>query len=75
MTQQIKPTEYLYGVEPHVFSELPYADALHVKCILADELLHELLELPLESRDLKRITDVFDSVRFNKKLLEEIGYQ
>ncbi len=75
MRPKLKPTIYLYDVEPEVFADLPYAEALQKKKELASALLEKLLQEPLAVRDLKRVTDVYDAVRFNKNLLEEIGIQ
>ncbi len=73
MKKGFKLTEYLYGVPPHTFSDLPYKTALSVKMDCAKRLLKLLQSLPIQHRDLHRIADVYDAIRFNRSLLEEIG--
>ena len=65
-------TQYLYGIEPHELMQLNYFDAITLKHALAKELIAELYEEPMDSRDEERITKVHKSIRFNHKLLEEL---
>jgi len=65
-------TEYLYNISPHRLMQLNYFEAITLKHELAKELIAELYEEPMDSRDEERIDKVAKSISFNKKLLEEL---
>jgi len=65
-------TEYLYNISPHKLMQLNYFDAINLKHELAKELIAELYEESMDSRDEERIDKVAKSISFNKKLLEEL---
>ena len=75
-------TKYLYNIEPEVFWDKPYHEALKIKLEAGKKFYNELLEqerkayisgssfdsqYPLR----KQIKKVEDAIKHNKKLLEE----
>jgi len=70
--KKLPPTEYLYNCSPTEFASLPYQEALEVKMEKARELLRVLVDVPLKDRDLRRISEVADAMRFNRELLDEL---
>jgi len=69
----IKSTEYLYNCSPQEFIALPYKQALEYKFNKAQMLLFELMEVHYSQRDDERVKHVFNAVKFNQKLLEELN--
>lgn len=64
----MKSTEYLYGKSP---SELPPMDeGLIARTKAASTLLEQLLDEPLETRDVPRMNAVIDAIAHNTALLE-----
>lgn len=68
----MRSTMYLYGVSPSEFMSLPYASALSFKAQAAKKLLYELMEPDYIGRDDERINAVFDAIKWNQRLLDEI---
>lgn len=68
----IKSTMYLYQVSPKAFQDLPYKQALQFKLLAAKELIRHLLEPHYTERDNERINAVFNAIRWNTSLLEEL---
>jgi hypothetical protein len=68
----MKKTEYLYGVHPRQFAELPYKDALTVKIQAAIELRGKILEEDYWTRDDERLNAVIKAIKFNEALISEI---
>jgi len=68
----MKTTQYLYGVSPTEFSDLPYSIALQYKIGKASILIEELYEVSHPIRDDIRIHDIHKAIKFNAKLLEEL---
>lgn len=65
----MKKSEYLYGKPIQAF---PYAKSHYkAKICSAKELLKELVSIPLENRDEKRVNDVLKAISFNEQLLKE----
>lgn len=65
-------TEYLYGVKPKEISlEQTAREFLEQRIHLAQELLDELLNESIETRDLNRVRAVYDAINFNKSLLSQ----
>jgi hypothetical protein len=71
----MKTTQYLYNVSPKEFAELPYHQALQYKIDKAKELIVTLLEPSYQNRDDERIKAVFDAIKWNQKLLQELKEQ
>ena len=65
-------TEYLYNIHPTKLMQLNYFDAITLKYNLAKELIAELYEEPMDTRDEDRIFAIHKAISFNKKLLEEL---
>ena len=65
----MKKSEYLYGRPIQAFPDAKshYQSKIHS----AKELLKELVSVPLENRDEKRINDVLKAISFNEQLLKE----
>lgn len=64
----MKSTEYLYGVS---LKELPSMEEAYKERIdKAKELLTVLLDVPLKERDITRINDVLNGIKYNRKLLK-----
>jgi hypothetical protein len=64
---------YYYGCDLANLKQAPYTDALLYKLIKAND-LKTVLVLEHNMDDAVRISDVNDSVKFNRRLLVEIGY-
>lgn len=65
----MKKSEYLYGRPIQAFPDAKnhYQSKIHS----AKELLKELVSIPLENRDEKRVNDVLKAISFNEQLLKE----
>lgn len=78
-----RSTLELYGCKPERFSHLPYKEALELKVTLAKEQLGKVTKdlnmidpgSPYEaySRLVHLQKDVLDAIKFNERLLDEIG--
>jgi len=67
----MKTSEYLYGVEGKVFTDMKYKQALYYKMVKAREIIRELQKTPFCNRDDKRINDILKAIEFNRMLIEE----
>jgi len=76
----MRTTEYLYGVKPHVFQNMKYANAIELKHTLAKKVFHELSKEYTskngswdETFDIRvRLTEVQKAINHNKQLIEEL---
>jgi len=64
-------TEFLYGIKPKKLKKMKYYKAIRYKLKKAKELMDELYEVSLYSRDEDRIYKVHKAIQFNEKLLDE----
>lgn len=70
--KQYRTTQYLYGVKPSQFKDMPYREALEFKLQNAKALI-EMLHIPeLGSRDEERIREVFDAIGLTEYLIREL---
>ena len=69
----MKPSSYHYGIEIKEFKNLPYEEVLYKKILLAKKLLKKLV-IDENMEDYHRINDVQKAIKFNGKLLLELGY-
>ena len=68
----MKTTEYLYGIDANILTDMNYKEALNYKLKSAKQLISSLHKIEMGHRDEKRIDDVFDAIDFNDKLLMEL---
>jgi len=66
-------TEYLYGIKPAAFAEMPYLKALAFKKEAARALVESLIVPHYSVRDDERVHAALSAIRFNEKLMEEMG--
>ncbi len=66
-------TRYLYDIDALELSTLNYEDALRHKHSCATALIAELMEVHYSKRDEERVNSVFNAIKFNKALLEELN--
>ena len=63
----MKTTEYLYGKS--ITELIKMDEALKDRIQSATQLLHKLLEVPLDTRDFTRINAVLKAIEHNNKIL------
>ncbi len=77
----MKTTEYLYGIDAHILTDMPYKQALEYKIesakalqLMLNRQARKVLKIPQEYDPLlKRWTDADKAVEFNNKLLQELA--
>lgn len=69
----MKDSFYYYDVEIKDFKNLPYEEVLYKKILLAKKLLKKLV-IDENMQDYHRINDVQKAIKFNGKLILELGY-
>ncbi|MDK2062772.1 hypothetical protein PT520_09610 [Aliarcobacter butzleri] len=69
----MKESSYYYGVEIKPFKDLTYEEVLYKKILLGKKLLRKLV-INKNMEDYRRINDVQKAIKFNEKLLFELGY-
>ena len=69
----MKDSSYYYDAEIKSFKDLPYEDVLYKKILLAKKLLKKLV-IDEDMQDYHRINDVQKAIKFNGKLILELGY-
>lgn len=69
----ILPTHELYEVEPSIFYDMSYPDALKLKIELAKKLIAKLNKEHYLKRDSNKITKALSAIKFNETLLKEMG--
>lgn len=69
----MKESSYYYGVEIKPFKDLTYEEVLYKKILLGKKLLRKLV-INKNMEDYRRINDVQKAIKFNEKLLLELGY-
>ena len=67
-----KTSNYLYGVNPKLFKDLLYKDALQFKVECCDLLLMGLMEVNYKDRDDYRIYRIMKARKFNEALITEL---
>jgi len=72
ITSMKNTTEYIYGIKPEVFADLPYRDALVVKRDAAESHVRTLITPHFMERDDARFSAAYDAVKFNQKLIDEL---
>lgn len=68
----MKSTQYLYGVEPSRFSDMPYRLAIEFKIECCKELKDDLLIDGYRAADVERLDAVVKAEKFNNQLLKEL---
>jgi len=68
----VTTTFYLYGIEPERLMQLNYFEAITLKHELAKDLIAELYEEPMDSRDEDRIAKVHKAIKHNQDVLKEL---
>lgn len=69
----MKSSSYYYGIEIIKYKTFEYEDVLYIKILAAKKLLRKLVH-DEEMEDKHRINDVIKAIKFNEKLLLELGY-
>lgn len=69
----MKPSSHYYDTEIKDFKNLPYEEVLYKKILLAKKLLKKLV-IDEDMQDYHRINDVQKAIKFNGKLILELGY-
>ena len=69
----VKDCYYYYGVYPEDFKDKIYHEALKFKINSAKKLVKLILKDNVMDCDRHRLNDVLNAIKFNKKLLNEIG--
>lgn len=67
-----KSTYYLYDLDPKLFINLSYVEAINLRINSAKKLLKVLFEPHYMDRDNSRINRVHKTIKFNQALLEEL---
>lgn len=70
----MQTSNYLYGNNLHELSGLLYPEALVIKIVYANKLLHELVHTD-QMADSQRINAVSKAKIFNRNLLLELGFE
>jgi len=65
-------TKYLYNIDPHELASMNYLEAIEYKLTSAKQLIADLYEIRMDSRDEDRIFKVHKAINFNKELLKEL---
>ena len=69
----MKASSHYYDTEIKDFKNLPYEEVLYKKILLAKKLLKKLV-IDENMQDYHRINDVQKAIKFNGKLILELGY-
>ena len=69
----MKDSSYYYDAEIKSFKDLPYEEVLYKKILLAKKLLKKLV-IDKDMEDYHRINDVQKAIKFNGRLILELGY-
>ena len=69
----MKDSSYYYDAEIKDFKDLPYEEVLYKKILLAKKLLKKLV-IDENMQEYHRINDVQKAIKFNGKLILELGY-
>ena len=72
-TKIVKDSIYYYGVDLIAYKNMGYEDVLYMKIIAAKKLLKKLV-IDENMQDYHRINDVQKAIKFNGKLILELGY-
>lgn len=72
-TKPIKDSIYYYGVDLIAYRNMGYEDVLYMKIIAAKKVLKKLV-IDEDMQDYHRINDVQKAIKFNGKLILELGY-
>ncbi len=72
-TKIVKDSIYYYGVDLIAYKNMGYEDVLYMKIIAAKKVLKKLV-IDEDMQDYHRINDVQKAIKFNGKLLLELGY-
>jgi hypothetical protein len=72
-TKIVKDSIYYYGVDLIAYKNMGYEDVLYMKIIAAKKVLKKLV-LDEDMQDYHRINDVQKAIKFNGKLILELGY-
>lgn len=67
----MKTSEYLYGEYYDKEFVQRHISLFHRQIIWAQDLIKDLLAEPLETRDMRRINDCMEAIKFNRKKIEE----
>ena len=69
----MKDSSYYYDAEIKDFKDLPYEEVLYKKILLAKKLLKKLV-IDENMQEYHKINDVQKAIKFNGKLILELGY-
>ena len=72
-TKIVKDSIYYYGVDLIAYRNMGYEDVLYMKIIAAKKVLKKLV-IDEDMQDYHRINDVQKAIKFNWKLILELGY-
>ena len=72
-TKIVKDSIYYYGVDLIAYKNIGYEDVLYMKIIAAKKVLKKLV-IDEDMQDYHRINDVQKAIKFNEKLILELGY-
>ena len=72
-TEIVKDSIYYYGVDLIAYKNMGYEDVLYMKIIAAKKVLKKLV-IDEDMQDYHRINDVQKAIKFNGKLILELGY-
>ena len=72
-TKIVKDSIYYYGVDLIAYKNMSYEDVLYMKIIAAKKVLKKLI-IDEDMQDYHRINDVQKAIKFNGKLILELGY-
>ena len=72
-TKIVKDSIYYYGVDLIAYKNMGYEDVLYMKIIAAKKVLKKLV-IDEDMQDYHRINDVQKAIKFNGKLILELGY-
>ena len=73
-TKIVKDSIYYYGVDLIAYKNMGYEDVLYMKIIAAKKVLKKLV-IDEDMQDYHRINDVQKAIKFNGKLILELGYK
>ena len=72
-TKIVKDSIYYYGVDLIAYKNMGYEEVLYMKIIAAKKVLKKLV-IDEDMQDYHRINDVQKAIKFNGKLILELGY-
>lgn len=72
-TKIVKDSIYYYGVDLIAYRNMGYEDVLYMKIIAAKKVLKKLV-IDEDMQDYHRINEVQKAIKFNGKLILELGY-